>query len=153
MGKKCITLPIQFKNICFWSFIITLIYSNFVIRFILAIKLMLLNRGVSLWLIRSAGVWAGVWFHGSTSRHYCADSGSKHISTVQTIAPNDVIISRWQRPYWDPLASLFYSEIKWRRVVHLFFCPSFFSSLHYTKMPKSTSAINIWKLIWGSFIF
>ncbi len=32
---------------------------------------------MSLWLIGSAGVWAGVWFHVSTSRHYCADSGSK----------------------------------------------------------------------------
>ncbi len=39
---------------------------------------------------------------------YCADSGSKRISTAQTLAPNDVIYSRWQWPYWDALTSLFY---------------------------------------------
>ncbi len=51
---------------------------------------------------------------------YCADSGSKRISTAQTWAPNDVLFSRWQRPYWDPLPSLFYSGRKQRGVVHLF---------------------------------
>ncbi len=73
-----------------------------------------------LWLIGSAGVWAGVWFHVSTSRHYCADSGSKCISIGQTRAPNSVIFSRWQRPFCDDLPSLFYSGRKQRRVVHLF---------------------------------
>ncbi len=48
------------------------------------------------------------------------DSGSKWISTVQTRAPNDVIYSRWQRPYWDAFTSLFYSGRKQRCVVHLF---------------------------------
>ncbi len=74
---------------------------------------------MSLWLIVSAGVWAGVWFRGSTSRLYCADSGSKRISTAQTRAPNDVIFARWQRPYWE--ASLFYSGRKRSCVVHLFY--------------------------------
>ncbi len=69
--------------------------------------------GVSLWLIGSAGVWAGDWFRGFTSRHYCADSASKQISNVQTRAPKDVIYSRWQEPYWDVFASLFYSL--WKR--------------------------------------
>ncbi len=76
---------------------------------------------MSLWLIGSAGVWAGVWFHGSTSRHYCADSGSKRISTAQTLTPNYVIYSRWQRLYCDDLPSLFYSGRKQRRVVQLFY--------------------------------
>ncbi len=80
---------------------------------------------MSLWLIGSVGVWAGVWFHGSTSQHYCADSGSKRISTVQTRAPNYLIYSRWQQPYWDVFASLFYSGRYFRRfyrpVVHLFY--------------------------------
>ncbi len=65
-------------------------------------------------------VWAGVWYRGSTSRTYWAVSGSKRISTAQTLALNDVIFSRWQRPYWDPLASLFYSGKKRRCAVHLF---------------------------------
>ncbi len=52
---------------------------------------------------------------------YCADSGSKQISTAQTRAPNDVIYSRWQQPYWDLFASLFYSGRKRRCVVHLFY--------------------------------
>ncbi len=30
---------------------------------------------------------------------YCADSGSKQISTAQTLAPNEVLYSRWQQPY------------------------------------------------------
>ncbi len=47
--------------------------------------------------------------------------GSKRISTAQTRAPNDVIFARWQRPYWDALASLFNSGRKRRRVVHLFY--------------------------------
>ncbi len=54
------------------------------------------------------------------TNHYCADSVSKRISTAQTLAPNDIIYARWQRPYWDALASLFYSGRKWRWVVHLF---------------------------------
>ncbi len=57
---------------------------------------------------------------GIQTNLYCTDSGSKRISTVQTRAPNDVIYSRWQWPYWDALASLFYSGRKWRCVVHLF---------------------------------
>ncbi len=79
--KKWITLPIQFSEIWFWSFkvvVITLIYVQlftFVISLILASNLMLYKRGVSLWLIGSVGVWAGVWFRGSTSWHYCTDSG------------------------------------------------------------------------------
>ncbi len=46
---------------------------------------------------------------------YCTDSGSKWISTG-----SDVIYSRWQRPYGDRLASLFYSGKKRRNVVCLF---------------------------------
>ncbi len=33
-------------------------------------------------------------FRGSTSRHYCADSGSKLISTAQTLAPNKSLLCR-----------------------------------------------------------
>ncbi len=58
---------------------------------------------------------------GLQTNVYCADLGSKQISTAQTRAPNGVIFSRWQRPYWDDLPSLFYSGRKRRRVVHLFY--------------------------------
>ncbi len=77
---------------------------------------------------------------GLQTNLYCANSGYKQISTAQTLAtnesllrrlrlqtnlycadwaPNDVIYSRWQRPYWDLFASLFYSRRKQRRIVHL----------------------------------
>ncbi len=121
---------IKFSEIWFWSFKvigITLIFVQlliFVISLILASNLMLYKWGMSLWLIGSAGVWAGVWFHGSTSRHYCADSGStsrhywlrlqtnlyfqtnlycadsgsKRISTAQTQAPPHDTTAQTQAP-------------------------------------------------------
>ncbi len=76
---------------------------------------------MSLRLIGSEGVWAGVWYCGSTLWIYCADSGSKRISAAQTLAPNYVIYSQWQRPYWDVLPSLFHSGRKRRCIVHLFY--------------------------------
>ncbi len=50
--------------------------------------------------------------------HYCTDSHSKRISTEQIHAPNEslltralkyVIGARWQWPYWDVLAIVFYT--------------------------------------------
>ncbi len=46
-------------------------------------------------------------------------------STVQTRAPNDLIYSKWQQPYRNAFASLFYSGKK-RRSFWIFF-PSFFT--------------------------
>ncbi len=81
---------------------------------------------------------------------YCADSGSKQISTVQTRAPNDVIYSRWQQPYRDAFASLFYSGRKQRRVVHLFYSLWF----KYTQMLENQRICGTWRIFWrtaGSF--
>ncbi len=59
--------------------------------------------------------------------HYITSPGAD--STAQTRAPNksllrrlglQIIYSRWQQPYWDAFASLFYSGRKRRPIVHLF---------------------------------
>ncbi len=92
----------------------------FVISLILASNLMLYKRGVSLWMIGSAGVWAGVWARLHLTTLLRRLWLQKQISTAQTLASNYVIYSRWQRLCWDALASLFYSVRKWRCVVHLF---------------------------------
>ncbi len=65
----------------------------FVLSFILASNLILYQvSDMADWVC--GRFWAGVWFRGSTSRHYCADSGSKLISTVQTLAPNKSLLRR-----------------------------------------------------------
>ncbi len=92
----------------------------FVISLILASNLMLYKRSVSLWMIGSAGVWAGVWARLHLTTLLRRLWLQKQISTAQTLASNYVIYSRWQRLCWDALASLFYSVRKWRCVVHLF---------------------------------
>ncbi len=71
------------------------------------------------WVCRSLGGSLIPRLHLTTLLHrlwlqtnlYCADSGSKQISTAQTRAPNDVIYSRWQRPYWD-VYSLHFSIVE-----------------------------------------
>ncbi len=55
---------------------------------------------------------------GLQMNHFCTDLHSKWITAAQTRAPNEVIGTRWQQPYWDILASLFYSE---RKTHHTFF--------------------------------
>ncbi len=83
--KKNYTSNTIFRNM-FWSFkvvVIMLIYVQlfiFIISLILSSNLMLYKRGVPLWLIGSVGVWAEVWFRGSTSR--------------QTLAPNKPLLHR-----------------------------------------------------------
>ncbi len=106
---------------------------------------------------------------------YCADSGSKRISSAQTLAPNESLHRLWLQtnlscadsgsklistsndvkwhPYWDALVSLFYSERKWKCVVHLFLqsmkktiwkeTPAFFSSL-YSLTAVSCRSTWIW---------
>lgn len=41
------------------------------------------------------------------------------VATVQTLAPNEIISARWQRPHPDILALFLYSGRKWRHIVHL----------------------------------
>ncbi len=80
-------------------------------------------------VIGSAGVLDGAlipWLHLAITTEQAPNEswlcrlGSKWITTVHTLAPNDVIFARWQLPYWDVLAVLFYCGRNWRCIIHLF---------------------------------